>query len=410
MRDMTLPLRQLARTAALLALLAPCAASAQEKLVGASTFSTGLLFDNWSLPTAIGAAGTEGSGMISGGSQVTVPLGLVIPLHPRWTVDMYTAYTRGSARLAVPDAAGRTSYQLNGLTDSKIRVVGALVEDAVLLTAGVNLPTGRSTLSPEQLGAFSLLSAPSLRFRSPVLGTGAGATLGVILARSIAEWGMALATTYEARGSYAPAEALAVGTEPASLRVGNAVHLSLAGDRLIGSTHHTLSLTGDLFQQGSIGDPAQATSETFALGPSVAATYQLDATLAGSETTVFAVARRRAEYKFAGVAVPGSSRTELDGGAQVLHLLSPESALRLGADLRYAGASAGLDTTVVENVGNFSSAGVRAIGLSAGLRRTGASGWAMEPFLRAQLARLDFGSQTRTAVGLSGGASVTTRF
>jgi hypothetical protein len=406
--------RPLVRAAALCAMLLPALLSAQEKLIGASTFSTGLLYDNWSFPTAVGTAGSDGAGMVSGASQLTVPIGLVIPLQPGWTVDAYLAYTRGTARLAVPDALGRSSYVLDGLTDTKVRLIGTLIPDAVMLTAGVNLPTGRAEFNGEQLGAFSVLSSTALRFRSPVLGTGAGATLGVILARSIADWGLALATTYEARGRYAPAQAAEVGAAPADLRVGNALHLSLAGERLLGSARHTVSLSSDIFQDGSIADPGHAAPDaSFALGPSVAATYQVDATLGNVESTFFVVGRHRGEYRFGGESVPRSGRTELDGGGQMLRALTPSTALRLSIDLRYMNATSGLggDSTATADLVNFATAGIRAVGLTVGMRHNDADqAWNIEPFLRAQVANLDFRTTTRTALGLSGGASLSTRF
>jgi hypothetical protein len=390
----------------------PATLAAQEKLVGSSTFSTGLFYDNWSLPTAVGAASTGGTSMVTGASQLTIPVGLVIPIVPGWTMDTYVAYTKGQVRLAIPDASGQTSYQLNGLTDARVRVVGSLVGDNVLLTAGVSAPSGRTSLNAGQLDAFSVLSAPGLRFRSPVLGSGGGATLGLIFAQSVADWSLALGTSYETRGSYAPAEALTVGASPNDLQPGNALHLSLAGERVMGALRHTLSVSADIFRPGELRNAASVDGTTaLALGPSVAATYQVDATVGMLETSSFVVARRRAEYKFGGERVMGSDRTELDGGTQVIRALSPSTALRLGLDARYLNASFGLDPVAdaASQSVNFSTAGIKAVGVTVGVRSSHA-GLTVEPFVRAQLASLDFMTTTRRATGLSGGATLTTRF
>jgi hypothetical protein len=291
-------------------------------------------------------------------------------------------------------------------------VVGNLVGDNVLLTAGLTAPTGRTTLNNGQLDAFSVLSAPGLRFRSPVLGSGGGATLGLILAQSVADWSLALGTSYEARGSYAPAEAFAVGAAPADLSPGNAMHLSLAGERVMGAMRHTLSLSADLFRAGELRNTANAAGTTaLELGPSIAGTYQLDATVGALETSSFVVARRRAEYKLGGERVVGSDRTELDGGAQAIRALSPSTALRLGLDARYMNASYGPEAAAAasgESV-NFSTAGIKAVGATVGFRSSHA-GLTVEPFVRAQLASLDFMTTTRRATGLSGGATLTTHF
>jgi hypothetical protein len=393
-------------------LAAPATLAAQEKLVGSSTISTGLFYDNWSLPTAVGAASTGGTAMVTGASQLTIPVGLVVPIVPGWTMDAYLAYTKGQVRLATPDASGQTRYHLDGLTDARVRVVGNLVGDHVLLTAGVSAPTGRTALNDGQLDAFSVLSAPGLRFRSPVLGSGGGATLGLILAQSVADWSLALGTSVETRGSYAPAEALTVGASPNDLQPGNALHLSLAGERVLGAVRHTLSVSADLYRAGELRTAATGTGATaLALGPSVAATYQMDATIGGLETSAFVMGRRRAEYTFGGERVVGSDRTELDGGTQVIRALSPSTALRLGLDARYMNASYGLDPVAdaASAAVNFSTAGITAVGLTVGVRSSHA-GLTVEPFVRAQLASLDFMTTTRRATGLSGGATLTTRF
>lgn len=406
--------RHAARAASLLVLTVPWTLAAQEKLVGTSTFSTGAFYDTWSLPTAIGVATTRGTSMVSGASQITLPVAVVVPILPGWTMDTYVAYTRAQVRLAAPDNAGHTAYQLNGLTDARVRVVGNLLGDNVLLTAGVSAPTGSTTLNGEQLDAFSVLSAPGLRFRSPVLGSGGGATLGVIVAQTLADWSLALATTYEARGTYAPGEALQLGAAPNDLRPGNAMHLSLAGDRLIGALRHTVSVSADVFRAGELRSPSTVNGSTeLALGPSFSGTYQLDATMGQVATNLFVVGRRRTEYRFGGARVAGSDRTELDAGAQGIRALTPSTALRLGLDARYLNASYGLGPppdAAVESV-NFSTAGIRALGATLGLRRSDTErGWTVEPFVRAQIARLDFLTTTRTATGVSAGTSLTARF
>ncbi|CAN5388976.1 hypothetical protein BH09GEM1_BH09GEM1_38860 [soil metagenome] len=407
--------RTFLRATALVALTAP-ALMAQERLVGAWSASSGAFLENWSLPTAIGTT-TSGGGVafVTGATQLTLPLAVVVPITSGWTLDAYSAYVRGEVRLAAPDEQGRTSYRLDGPADSRLRLVGQLIGESLLFTAGVTAPTGLTSLKGEQLNALSVLASPALRFRTPFLGAGAGATAGLILARPIGAWGFAFGTSYEARGTYAPAEAQQAGAASTDLRPGNAAHLTIAAERLLGSSRSLLSFGGDLYQAGELRNPTGVVaSSTLALGPSFSASYELDAALGSYEGTLYAIGRRRAEYKLGGEPIAGSSRSEVEGGAQAYHAFSSSSAIKIALDARMQSpgkiATASTTTgTETADVG-FATAGVKAAGGTFSLRLGKSVGWSIEPYVRGQFGTLDFGSTTRTATGLSGGATLTARF
>lgn len=392
------------------ALLAPASLAAQERLVGQWTATTGAFYENWSLPTAVATTTVSGgTTFITGASQLTLPVAVVVPIATGWMLDAYSALVRGEVR-TMSSAGNAGSLRLDGMTDTKLRVVGQLVGDRLLLTAGITAPTGATQLASEQLDALGVIASPALRFRSPGLGAGAGATVGLILARQLGAWGMALGSSYEARGSYAPAEAAQAGLPAADLRPGNAAHLSLAGERTAGAVRHTLSAAADLYQAGELREPGAGDPSSLALGPSLTGTYQLDATTGRFESSTFVVARRRAAYRIAGETVDGSARTEVEAGAQLVRALSPARALRVALEGRAHSTGAAVTGDGTTDVG-FASAGVRAVGLTAALRLGGAaSGWAVEPFARAQAGRIDFSATTRSVTGLSGGLTLTTRF
>ncbi len=407
--------RALVPVLALVALAAP-ALHAQERLVGAWSASSGVFLDNWSLPTAIGTT-TSGGGVafVTGATQITLPLAVVVPIASGWTLDAYSAYVRGEVRLAKPDDQGRTSYRLDGPADSRLRIVGQLIGESLLFTAGITAPTGLTNLNDEQLNALSVLASPALRFRTPFLGAGAGATAGLILSQPVGAWGFALGTSYEARGTYAPAEAQQAGAASTDLRPGNAAHFTLAAEHLIGSTRSLLSFGSDLYQAGELRSPSGTVpSSTLALGPSISASYELDATLGSFESTIYAIGRRRAEYKLGGETVAGSSRTEVEGGAQTYHAFSPSAALKIAFDGRVQspGTIATASTTTTSETADvgFATAGVKAAGGTLSVRLGRSIGWSVEPYVRGQVGTLDFRSTTRTATGLSGGATLTARF
>jgi hypothetical protein len=401
------------RGAVALALL-PGMLSAQEKLVGASTATTGAVFESWSLPTSIAVTTPAGSVLVSGASQLTVPLAVVAPLAPGWTVDVYSAYVRGRVRVQSADGTTRTSYALDGVTDTKLRLVGQLAGDALLLTVGVTAPSGRTQLNDEQLAALGVLAAPALRLRSPVLGAGAGATLGLIFSHQVAGWGLALGTSYEARGTYAPTEALQAGVATSDLRPGNGVHASFAAERTAGAVRHMMSVAADVYQDGELRNQTGVDRSKLTLGPSFTGSYELDATVGAYESALFVVGRRRTEIRLGGETIPGSARTEVEGGLQTFRALSPARALRLALEGRVHSTSHGLDSAGDPSAGTtlgFSTAGAAIGGGTVAFRFGGApGGWALEPFVRGQVGRLDFESTTRTVTGVSGGVTLSASF
>lgn len=398
------------RALALATILAPASLAGQERLVGKWTVSSGVFYDNWSLPVALPTTTLSGgTSFVSGAAQLTLPVAVVVPIFEGWTLDAYSARVRGHVRTTTENGT-RGTLRLDGMTDTKLRVVGQLMGDRLLVTAGLTAPTGATRLANDQLDALGVLAAPALRFRSPVLGAGAGATLGLIATRELAGWGMALGTSYEARGSYAPADAAQAGVVASDLRPGNAAHVSLAGERVMGSVRHTLSAAADLYQAGELRtQDAASPNSSLGLGPSVTGTYQLDASHDRIESSSFVVARRRGAYKLDGETVAGSARTEVEAGVQLLRPLAPARALRLAFEGRAHSTGATVTGDGTANVG-FASAGVRMLGVTAALRfGTAQAGWTIEPFARAQAGSLDFTSTTRSVTGLSGGLTVTTR-
>lgn len=400
---------------AALVCVTPFVTHAQEKLVGATTATTGVVYENWSLPTAVPIATPDGSALVSGASQFTIPVALVLPLGTAWKMDVYSAYVNGQVRLENADGSKREGFDLTGMTDTRLRLVGKLHGDAVLLTAGVTAPTGRTRLNDNQLGALAVLSAPALRFRSPVLGAGAGATLGLILSHDTGAWGVAFGTSYEARGSYAPAEALQAGAPTTDLRPGNGIHASLAAEHTSGAVRHMLSIAADLYQNGELRNVVNAGDRsTLTLGPTYTASYELDGTAGNFESAFFLLGRYRSAFKLGGETITGSDRTEAEGGWQGFGAITPVFGLRFGLDGRYQTtgrlADAGGDAGETPDVG-FAMAGAAVGGATFALHFGHAhGGWGLEPFVRGQLGQLDFGATTQTITGLAGGVTLTASF
>lgn len=205
-------LRAIQLTGALLLLAAgvPVASRAQGggKLVGGVGSDVGVVYESWHFGSdGIPQPGlaTGATSRVSSASQLSVPVSVQVPLGERWSVDASGAFASGTVKLAEPDElTGADEYTLRGMTDVRVRATGRVVGDNLLLTFGVNLPTGKTSLDRGEFAALRVLAAPALSFQSPVLGTGSSATVGAIYARQVAGWAWALGGSFELNRSYAP--------------------------------------------------------------------------------------------------------------------------------------------------------------------------------------------------------------
>ena len=74
-------------------------------------------------------------------TELAIPVFVAIPVGSRLSLDVGTAYAR--ARVT----SGVTRSEIAGLTDTQIRGTYTFGGDFVVLTAGVSLPTGESTVT-----------------------------------------------------------------------------------------------------------------------------------------------------------------------------------------------------------------------------------------------------------------------
>ena len=387
-------------------LLASRGAHAQQRLLDVRTLSSGIVAEQWNFgsPTANGGAGSVVSAL-----QFTVPVTAVLPIVPSWTVDAYVAYAHGSVTVDRGGTVGRQQLSLSGVNDAKVRLVGKLHGDNVLVTLGASLPSGTTALDPSALEALSVLSAPALRFRTPTLGSGPSGTGGLVVAGQSGAWSYAAAGSYEKRGNYAPSEALTAGLGRPALKSGDAVHLSVGADRVVETSRQSLSLIADIYTTGRLDDPsATLPLVNFRLGPTVTGTYQVQATINNVESMLYMVERFRSNYSVGGTTVDQSWRMESEIGLVNAVPLSPEASLRVGVDSRFHTAPFGSTT---QTVASFATSGILAGGVTLGLQYGMRGGSLMaEPFVRGQIGQLDFGGPTRRATGASAGLTLTARF
>lgn len=416
MTSMPSPLGRLVISGLAIVMVAlPSGASAQDRLIGTGVLAVGGTTDF----LRFGGVGFQQPGAMGRDSirlkqieQFSVPVSLALPIGTKWTVDMQSAYTYArltyAPRLGV-GGAERTAT-LYGPTDIRLRATGRLFNDALVLTGGVNAPTGQTELNASALSVLRATAAPALGLNAPPVGAGPSGTAGIVLARQVAGWAVAIGGSYEMRGTYQPIAAITAGAPSTDFQPGNVIRGSLGLDRLFG--HHRFTLTGsvDLYSDDELRNPALPASapavSTIRLGP----IYTTDAQIQFGvphlrEFVLWGVNRFRTRFERDGVEVQGTSGNYFDGGLRTSFPISATTDILLTADGRMHSGLAidqGLATSGVLSGGGT-------IGL---IKRAGAL--TFQPYVRGQGGQLRpriGGTAPRTGFfGASAGLVVVTRF
>jgi hypothetical protein len=121
-------------------------------------------------------------------SEMAIPLFAFMPVTKILTLDIGTAFA--SAQVTSTSGGQSVKSTISGLTDTQIRGTVNLGSDLVLLTAGVNVPTGRSTVTPAEQSAAGLIGNDFLMFPISSMGSGFGGTGGLAIAHPFGDWNL----------------------------------------------------------------------------------------------------------------------------------------------------------------------------------------------------------------------------
>ena len=381
--------------------------SAQDRLFPTRSVSIAPVFERWSFGSGLLQPGADGgtSLEIRQASAFSVPISASLAIGERWTVDVSTAYSRGTVGLRQTDpTTGGDEYELSGLTDVRARLSGRFMGDRIVATVGANLPTGTTELDTEQYAALRVLAAPALAMQAPALGTGLGATAGVVLARQIGGWAWAFGASYELRRAYTPI-AFATDVAGPDMNPGDAVHLTLGLDGLVGQSGMTLAVTTDLFGEDELdlGATGGVSGVTTKLGPIFTVDWQLRVAAPRlRELTVYAVDRYRTSYERGGTRVDESSGNYLDAGVRAVFPLSPSTGVLSIANLRHQ--------TGLKSDSTLATAATAGAGATLGLVQSIGGGYTLQPFVHGSFAKIKNVDTSVNGTGLSAGITLGVRF
>src|SRR4051812_17018599 len=82
-------------------------------------------------------------------SEFSVPIFFLVPVNRSLSFDLGSSYAHSQVDQTAANGT-KTSSSISGLTDTQLRANYTVGNDFMVLTAGVNLPTGKSTVSAQQ--------------------------------------------------------------------------------------------------------------------------------------------------------------------------------------------------------------------------------------------------------------------
>jgi hypothetical protein len=177
-------------------------------------------------------------------SQFSVPFFLNIPITEAFTFDVGTAFATATLERPGVDGLGNPTTvhsEMSGLTDTQLRANYAFGQDFVVVTAGVNIPTGSATVEADEVEAATRIGSDFLLFPISGFGSGLGFTGGVAVARPVGTWNLGVGASIRHSSEYEPFRD-ASGT-PFKFTPGPEYRVRLGVDHPFGTGQVALGLT-----------------------------------------------------------------------------------------------------------------------------------------------------------------------
>lgn len=211
-------------------------------------------------------------------SELSLPVFVVFPVTPSLTFDLGTSYT--SARVETASGPDQGVSRISGFTDTQIRGNYTLGDDFVVLTAGLNLPTGRETATAAEQTAAGRIGSDFLDFPITTMGSGFGGTAGLAVARPVGDWNVGFGASLRVSSAYDPyqdASGARLRFEP-----GNEYRVRIGADRPLGTGRISAGLTYSAFGNDVAGGSIYNTGNRYISQATVTNS------VAGAEVTVAA--------------------------------------------------------------------------------------------------------------------------
>jgi hypothetical protein len=177
-------------------------------------------------------------------SELAIPVFVRIPFGSSFTFDVGTSYAR--ARVTSTGAVS----EISGLTDTQLRGNLTLGSDFVVLTGGVNLPTGRSSVTLDEMTAAGRIGSDFLAFPISNMGTGFAFTGGLAVARPLGDWNLGFGGAVRRSAAYHPFN---VAGQDLRFQPGDEYRARIGVDHPFGYGRISLGLTYSAFGSDDAG-------------------------------------------------------------------------------------------------------------------------------------------------------------
>ena len=167
-------------------------------------------------------------------TELSLPVKFIYPYN-----DKLRFYAMTSPAFCSMDAG--TDYSLSGLSDIKWGGHYLILDDRYLVTFGMNLPTGKSTLEVDEVPVANTLVLPAFRFRLPSLGQGFDIQLGLNTAREWGEYIVGAGITYLMKGGFKP-----FTDSDDKYNPGDELCFTVGADRIVNLFQREVRMTGDI--------------------------------------------------------------------------------------------------------------------------------------------------------------------
>ncbi|MBN2416468.1 hypothetical protein JXO52_11530 [bacterium] len=130
-------------------------------------------------------------------SEFAVPFSVKYPVNENLQVYLMTAP-------ALSRLVAGNSFSLSGLSDIKAGGHVLFLDEKLLFTFGLNLPAGKSRLTPDEWAVASVISRQTFSFKVPCYGQGFDAQAGLSSAFAAGDWMLGGGISYLRKGGFVP--------------------------------------------------------------------------------------------------------------------------------------------------------------------------------------------------------------
>jgi len=182
----------------------------------------GVAYSSWSLDV---------EGITTDITQMAIPFRGFVPIRDNFEISLYVDNSSNTV-----DISGLES-KLNGLGDVRVQASHSFMEDQVVFSLGLNLPTGKKELSAnEEATVLALLAQNYLNLPMRRFGQGLGISATAGLAQMLGEWRCGVGASYRYTGEYDPYEGYT------DYNPGDVMTVNAGADRMFGATAFSLNL------------------------------------------------------------------------------------------------------------------------------------------------------------------------